>query len=152
MRLALVIRPGPKSNVCPRGAGGLSPAFQPWAEPWVLCTICRRVPMPRPRPSSITPGNIAPQCKQNTGWKPMLLYAVASSLGVHGDGSERSLNSPETQCSIGFQPVFCRTVERCFFQVSAVPQSCVQSPAEPSPRFGIKAVCYEGGGTNGESR
>jgi hypothetical protein len=149
-------RPGPKSNVCPRGAGGLSPAFQPWAEPWGLCTMCRRGPMPRPRPSSITVGNIAPQCKQNTGWKPMLLYAVASSLGVHGDsssdGSERSLNSPETQCSIGFQPVFCRTVERCFFQESAVPQSCVQSPAEPSPRFGIEAVCHEGGGTNGENR
>jgi hypothetical protein len=40
----------------------------------------------------------------------MLLYAVASSLRVHGessrDGSERSLNSPENQCSIGFQPVF----------------------------------------------
>jgi hypothetical protein len=43
----------------------------------------------------------------------MLLYAVASSLGVHGDtssdGSERSLDSPEALCSIGFQPVFCRT-------------------------------------------
>jgi hypothetical protein len=39
----------------------------------------------------------------------MLHYAAASSLWVHGnssgDGSERALNSPETQCSIGFQPV-----------------------------------------------
>jgi hypothetical protein len=75
----------------------------------------------------------------------MLLYAVASSLRVHGDsssdGSERSLNSPETQCSIGFQPVFCCTVERCFFQASAVPHSCVQSSglkpwAESSCPFG----------------
>jgi hypothetical protein len=37
--------------------------------------------------------------EQNTGWKPMLHYAVASSLQVHGDsswdGSERSLDSPE---------------------------------------------------------
>ena len=41
----------------------------------------------------------------------MLLYAVASSHPVHGDsskdGSGRSLDSPESQCSIGFQPVFC---------------------------------------------
>jgi hypothetical protein len=148
MRLAHVTR----VNVCPGGAGGLSPGFQPWG----LCTICQRGPVPRPRPSSIIQGSIAPQCKRNTGWKPMLLYAVASSLRVHGDsssdGSERSLNSPETQCSIGFQPVFCRTVERCFFQVSAVPQSCVQSPAEPSPRLGIEAVCHDGGEMNGESK
>jgi hypothetical protein len=82
----------------------------------------------------------------------MLLYAVAPSLGVHGDSSERSLNSAETQCSIGFQPVFRCTVERCFFQVFAVPQSCVQSPFEPSPRLRIEAVCYEGGGTNGETK
>ena len=52
-----------------------------------------------------------------TGWKPMLLYAVASTARAHGDsfqdGSDRALNSLEAQCSIGFQPVFCRT-ERCF--------------------------------------
>jgi hypothetical protein len=45
------------------------------------------------------------------------INAVAPELQVHGgssqDGSERSLGSPEDQCSIGFQPVFFRT-ERCF--------------------------------------
>jgi hypothetical protein len=41
----------------------------------------------------------------------MLLYVVAMSLRVRGqgdssqDGSERSLSSPENECSIGFQPV-----------------------------------------------
>jgi hypothetical protein len=43
------------------------------------------------------------------------INAVASSLQVHGDssrdGSGRSLDSPEGQCSIGFQPVFCSHVE-----------------------------------------
>jgi hypothetical protein len=49
----------------------------------------------------------------------MLCYinAVASSLQVHGDpsrdGSGRSLDIPEGQCSIGLQPVFCSHVERC---------------------------------------
>jgi hypothetical protein len=37
--------------------------------------------------------------EQNTGWKPMLLYAIALPLRVHGDSSrddlERSLDSPE---------------------------------------------------------
>jgi hypothetical protein len=37
--------------------------------------------------------------------------ADTSSLRVHGesfrDGFDRSLGSPESQCSIGFQPVFC---------------------------------------------
>ena len=56
----------------------------------------------------------------------MLLYAVATL--VHGDssrdGSEKALNSPETQCGIGFQPV-CRT-ERCKgLSRSAVPNSGV---------------------------
>ena len=49
--------------------------------------------------------------EQNTGWKPLLHYAVASPARAHGNSSqmvlERSLNSPENQCSIGFQPVFC---------------------------------------------
>jgi hypothetical protein len=44
----------------------------------------------------------------------MLLYAVASPPGVHGggsrDGSERSLNSPESQWSIGILPLFFRTI------------------------------------------
>jgi hypothetical protein len=48
----------------------------------------------------------------------MLHCAVASQLRVHGDslqdGSERSLDSPENKCSIGFQPVFFRTSERRF--------------------------------------
>jgi hypothetical protein len=38
---------------------------------------------------------------RNTGWKPMLHYAVASPLQVHGDssrdGSERSYDSPENK-------------------------------------------------------
>jgi hypothetical protein len=48
----------------------------------------------------------------------MLLYAVASPPGVHGggsrDGSERSLNSPESHCSIGILPVFFRTIGQRF--------------------------------------
>ena len=44
----------------------------------------------------------------------MLLYSVPSSFRVHGDSSRgdsgRSLDSPEGQWSIGFQPVFCRTL------------------------------------------
>ena len=55
----------------------------------------------------------------NSGNYISLCYinAVASSLQVHDDssrdGSGRSLGSPESQCSIGFQPVFCSHVERC---------------------------------------
>jgi hypothetical protein len=49
---------------------------------------------------------------------PCYIDAVASSLQVHGgsswDGYESPLDSPEGQCSIGFQPVFCLLVERCF--------------------------------------
>jgi hypothetical protein len=45
------------------------------------------------------------------------INAVAASLQVHGDssrdGSGRSLDSPEGQFSIGFQPVFRSHVERC---------------------------------------
>ena len=45
------------------------------------------------------------------------INAVAWWLLVHGDsswdGSGRSLDTPEAQCSIGFQPVFCSHVERC---------------------------------------
>jgi hypothetical protein len=52
----------------------------------------------------------------------MLLYAVAAPPWVHGDssqdGSERSLNSPENQCSTGFQPVFFEP-PRDFLQVFA---------------------------------
>jgi hypothetical protein len=44
--------------------------------------------------------NIVRGCEQNTGYQPMLHYAVASSVRVHGesfrDVSERSLDSPET--------------------------------------------------------
>jgi hypothetical protein len=50
--------------------------------------------------SSIARESIAQQCEQNTGWKPMLHYAVALLLRVHGDSSERSLDSPKT-ISIG---------------------------------------------------
>ena len=44
---------------------------------------------------------------------------------------ESSLDPPKSQCSIGFQPVFVRTSERCF-QVSAV-----------SPNFKLEAVGQE---------
>ena len=58
------------------------------------------------------------RCERNTGWKPMLHYAVASPLRVHSDsskdGSERLLKSPDNQCSIGFQPVFFGAIERRF--------------------------------------
>jgi hypothetical protein len=37
----------------------------------------------------------------DTGWKPMLLYAVASSLEVHGDSSGRSLASLERRAPRG---------------------------------------------------
>ncbi len=44
--------------------------------------------------------------------------AVASSPRVHGEGtrdsSERSLDRPGSQCSIGILPVFFRTIERRF--------------------------------------
>jgi hypothetical protein len=50
-----------------------------------------------------------------TEWKPMLLYAFASPVAARGnssqDGSESPHNSPENQCCIGFQPVFCHTVK-----------------------------------------
>jgi hypothetical protein len=55
----------------------------------------------------------------------MLCYFAPSrrQFQVHGDsfrdGSGRSLDSPEGQCSIGFQPVFFCTIERAF-QVSTV--------------------------------
>jgi hypothetical protein len=59
------------------------------------------------------------------------INAVASSLQVHGDssrdGSGRSLDSPEGQCSIGFQPVFRSHVERCstlLARLNCVPSSC----------------------------
>jgi hypothetical protein len=66
-----------------------------------------------PRPSSIALGKSGNTCEQNTGWKPMLCYfnAVTSSHWVHSDssrdGSERLLDSPESQCSVDFQPVVC---------------------------------------------
>jgi hypothetical protein len=60
----------------------------------------------------------------------MLHCAVVSSIRVHGEssrvGSERSLDSPE-KCSIGFQPVFFRTIERRF-QVSIAHPGCGQRP------------------------
>src|ERR1700744_5975368 len=73
-----------------------------------------------PRPSSLPLGSTSQRCERNTGYQPMqcCINAVAPSLQVHGDsswdGSGRSLGSPESQCSIGFQPVFCSHVERCF--------------------------------------
>ena len=62
----------------------------------------------------------------------MLLYTVAWSLRVDGDsfrdGSGRSLDSPESQCSIGFQPVFRSHHRMAFFQVAIVLPGCVSSP------------------------
>ena len=79
--------------------------------------------------------NIARRCERNTGWKPMLHYAVASAVRVHGDssqdGSERSLISPEIQCSIGFQPVFRSRPSSDVFQLSAVPpEFCIKLRVE----------------------
>ena len=50
------------------------------------------------------------RCEQNTGWKPMLQYAVASSLWVRGDIGRMPLRHRSTvreQSSIGFQRL-CR--------------------------------------------
>jgi hypothetical protein len=51
----------------------------------------------------------------------MLCYATLSRrtpLRMHGDsfrdGSEISLNSPENQCRMGFQPLLIGTIERRF--------------------------------------
>jgi hypothetical protein len=52
----------------------------------------------------------------------MLLCAVASLLQAHGDSSRdcydygRSLDSPEGQWSIGFQPLFGSYHQTAFFQ------------------------------------
>jgi hypothetical protein len=55
---------------------------------------------------------------RNPGWKLMVLCAVVSPRRVHGDtfqdGSQILLNSRENQCSMGFQPVSIRTIERRF--------------------------------------
>ena len=44
----------------------------------------------------------------------MLATLRRSRVPVHGDSSGRSLDSPKSQCSIGFQPVFFRANERRF--------------------------------------
>jgi hypothetical protein len=72
------------------------------------------------RPSLLSLEALHQRCGRNTGWKPMLLCAVASLLQVHGDsfrdGYGRSLDSPKGQWSIGFQPVFCSRHQTAFFQ------------------------------------
>ena len=81
-------------------------------------------------------------CEQNTGQKPMLLYAVASPHPAHGDsskdGSGRSLDSPESQCSIGFQPVFCSRHRTAFSKLP--PRICgglrSRAGTRGKPRFG----------------
>jgi len=48
----------------------------------------------------------------NTGWKPMLLYAVAARERVRGDGFRMTSSTARPsgeECGIGFQPVFIRT-------------------------------------------
>jgi hypothetical protein len=54
----------------------------------------------------------------------MPLYAVASSPWVHDDScrgsSERSLDSPKSQCSMGFLPVFFRTIEQRVANYAAI--------------------------------
>jgi hypothetical protein len=56
--------------------------------------------------------------RMETGWKPILLYAGALPRWVRGDGFTGCLRAvarrSEEQCSIGFQPVFIHTIERCF--------------------------------------
>jgi hypothetical protein len=68
-------------------------------------------------PSFNRPESIAQQANRTQAGSLCYINAVASPARVHSDsyqdGSQRSLNSPENQCSIGFQPVFLST-ERCF--------------------------------------
>jgi hypothetical protein len=53
------------------------------------------------------------------------LVLVEPDLYTHGDSSERSLDSPKDQCSIGFQPVFFCS-ERMFYNCPPFPARCVQ--------------------------
>jgi hypothetical protein len=107
----------------PEGAGGLSPEVS------TLSFLHHLSVGSPPRPIFLTPAFThllqssfpleAPLNGANGTQAGSLCYinAVASSLQVHGDssrdGSGRSLDTPEGQCSIGFQPVFRSHVERC---------------------------------------
>ena len=82
---------------------------------------------PQIEEKALQPGNTPTSSISETGWKPILHCAVASSRWVREGASvalESSLDPPKSQCSIGSQPVFVRTNERCF-QISAVSPSCV---------------------------
>jgi hypothetical protein len=58
-------------------------------------SIFREWVIPHMRPDGPAPKWATGLSPQNTGYQPMLHYAVASPLRVHGDGSERSLESPK---------------------------------------------------------
>jgi hypothetical protein len=70
----------------------------PRFETWSLYTVLS-AGSDRPAPLSIVWKSIARRCEQNTGWKPMLLYAVAWLPWVRRrlrqDVLQRSLDSPE---------------------------------------------------------
>ena len=77
---------------------------------------------PQIEEKALQPGNTPTSSISETGWKPILHCAVASSRWVREGAFRctRIIARPSgEQCSIGFQPVFVRTSERCF-QVSAV--------------------------------
>ncbi len=61
---------------------------------------------------------------------PCYFYAVASSLSVHGEsyreGSETALDSPESQRSTGFQPVFCSHHQMAFLKYPPFFRNCTK--------------------------
>jgi hypothetical protein len=103
-----------KSFTAPRAKFNPKPNIPFWGVP--RRTLCPREKTIRSRNSSISPR--------------------ASPARAHGDssqdGSERALNSPENQCSIGFQPVFCRT-ERCFPTIRRSPRVVYKAQSRSFP-------------------
>jgi hypothetical protein len=103
---------------------------QPKVETRVLHTIFRRQ---SPLPANIIdcPGKhrSAVKTEHRLEASAMPLYAVAWPLRVLGnssrDGSGRSLDTPESQCSTSFQPVFRSHHRMAFFQVAIVLPRCV---------------------------
>ena len=69
------------------------------------------------------------------------INAVASSLQVHGDssqdGSGRSLDNPEGQCSIGFQPVFCSPAGQSFWGMALWASATREAPVRTEPRLSV---------------
>jgi hypothetical protein len=58
-----------------------------------------------------------------------------SSIALGSTEIARSLDSPKSQCSIGFQPVFCRT-ERCFDLLSVM-TGCLNHSCSWSSSFSV---------------